>query len=167
MIERESKTLFTSSKAIYSDCEAYRYLLTRIWDQSLPSITFLMLNPSTATEVVNDPTIERCERRARNWNYGTLHILNLFALRSTDPKKLYSHPDPIGPDNNSTIGTIVPASKITICAWGTHGKLLNRAEEVRAMLASTPLHYLALSKDGFPMHPLYLSYALKPQEWMK
>ena len=53
------------SEAIYSDCERYRYALTRTWDESGKRALFVMLNPSTATEVQNDPTVERCERRAR------------------------------------------------------------------------------------------------------
>ena len=57
------------SEAVYSDCERYRYLLTRVWGPG-PKALFVMLNPSTATEVQNDPTVERCERRARALGYG-------------------------------------------------------------------------------------------------
>lgn len=149
------------SVAQYSDCKTYRYFLSREWDESLPSIGFLMLNPSTATETQNDPTIHRCMERAKTWNYGKLVILNLFALRSTDPQALYTHPEPIGPRNdyilrNTNVDTLV-------CAWGTHGKLNGRANEVRTLLADRYLYHLSLTQCGEPGHPLYLPYHLAPQ----
>ena len=75
------------SKAVYSDCEKYRYSLTRIWDGEAKKLHFVMLNPSTATEIQNDPTVERCERRARTLNFGAFRVTNIFAWRDTDPKK--------------------------------------------------------------------------------
>ena len=158
-ITKVSNTLFYKSVAVYSEDEVYRYSLVRTWDSSLPSLAFVMLNPSTATESSNDPTIERCERRAMAWGFGELQIYNLFALRSTDPKLLYTHSDPIGPDNHLA----VTAAQI-ICAWGRHGKHLGRGEQV-ANLLPQPLYYLKLNSDGQPAHPLYLSYRLTPQLW--
>ena len=67
------------SVAVYSDCEKYRYSLTRTWDQSQEHVLFVMLNPSTATEVQNDPTVERCERRARTLGFGSFYVTNIFA----------------------------------------------------------------------------------------
>ena len=78
------------SKAIYSDCEKYRYSLTRIWNEEAKKLHFVMLNPSTATEIQNDPTVERCERRARTLNFGSFRVTNIFAWRDTDPKKMKS-----------------------------------------------------------------------------
>jgi hypothetical protein len=66
VIERAHLKGDAESLAVYSDCERYRYLLTRVWEPGRKAL-FVMLNPSTATEVQNDPTVERCERRARPW----------------------------------------------------------------------------------------------------
>ncbi|MEO0676544.1 MAG: DUF1643 domain-containing protein, partial [Pseudomonadota bacterium] len=82
------------STAVYSDCERYRYMLTRIWDEGGKRALFIMLNPSTATEVQNDPTVERCERRARALGFGAFRVLNIFAWRDTDPRKMRAAPDP-------------------------------------------------------------------------
>ena len=87
MLKRTHQKDDAASVAIYSDCERYRYSLTRVWDETGGKVHFVMLNPSTATEVQNDPTVERCERRARALGYGAFRVTNIFAWRDTDPKK--------------------------------------------------------------------------------
>ena len=97
MITRTHTKGDAPSTAIYSDCERYRYSLTRIWNADGKRVMFVMLNPSTATEVQNDPTVERCERRARALGFGALRVTNIFAWRDTDPRKMRAADDPIGP----------------------------------------------------------------------
>ena len=154
--------LFASTGADFSPCRAYRYLLWRIWDNRLPKLHFCCLNPSTADEVKNDPTVERCERRAIGYGYGGLFVTNIFAYRSTDPGKLGMIDDPVGPGNDEAIVRAAKQSKITIAAWGTHGMYRNRSNAVRKLLANFPLFCLGLTKDGFPRHPLYVSYSQLP-----
>jgi hypothetical protein len=128
-----------------------------------------MLNPSTAEEIVNDPTVERCERRARDMGYGGLRVANIFALRSTDPGALYGHKDPVGEDNDRAILESILGAGIVICAWGGHGNLHNRGKAVLDLISKagvTP-HYLVLNKDGTPKHPLYVGYDIQPAEWIK
>ena len=153
--------------ATFSDCKQYRYKLWRTWDTNTPPAVFIMLNPSTADEIKNDPTVERCERRARMMGYGGLRVANIFALRSTDPKALYQHTDPVGKDNDAAILELVNGAGIVICAWGGHGNLNNRGTKVLELLQSANItpYYLALNKDGTPKHPLYVGYALSPVEW--
>jgi len=153
--------------ANFSDCGLYRYLLWRIWDEEKPRMNFLMLNPSTADERENDPTVERCQRRAMAAGYGGLYVTNLFAYRSTDPAGLSTfRGDPIGPLNNSWILWAARQAKV-ICAWGNHGKLLRRDEEVIRMLRAekTPLHALRLNAGNIPAHPLYIPYSEQPVLW--
>jgi hypothetical protein len=155
------------SDANFSLCRKYRYTLWRVWDEA-PLLNFLCLNPSTADELVNDPTVERCERRARMWGYGGLIVTNIFALRSTDPKALYDCDDPIGPDNDKAILECAKQAGMVICAWGNHGKLHQRGQKVKQMLVDNgiDLHCLKLSATtGQPWHPLYTSYAVKPKLW--
>ena len=106
------------SGAIFSDCRRYRYALWRIWEPSLPPCLFVMLNPSTADEAKNDPTIERCERRASAMGYGGLYVSNIFAFRSTDPAALYIEEDPVGPENDEYIMNGVREAALVICGWG-------------------------------------------------
>ncbi len=156
------------STAVYSDCERYRYSLTRVWDADGKRVHFVMLNPSTATEVQNDPTVERCERRARALGYGAFRVTNIFAWRDTDPRNMRAAAEPIGPLNDETIAQGVTWADQTVCAWGTHGAHLDRGPQVLAMLRATgaTLTHLGLSKAGHPKHPLYISYQVQPEIWL-
>jgi len=158
--------MFEESGAVFSPCKQYRYRLWRKWGGEPPAV-FVMLNPSTADEVVNDPTVERCERRARMMGYGGLRVANIFAFRSTDPAQLYDHPDPVGPENNAAILESVRDAGIVICAWGGHGNLDGRGAQVLEMLrqAGVVPHYLELNKDNTPKHPLYVGYEKQPTPW--
>ncbi len=167
MITRSHTKDDAPSEAVYSDCERYRYMLTRVWDTGGKRALFIMLNPSTATEIQNDPTVERCERRARALGFGAFRVLNIFAWRDTDPRKMRRAPDPVGPDNDAAIlQSCVWADQI-ICAWGTHGEHLARGPEVERLLRNTgrPLFHLGLSKAGHPKHPLYIAYTRQPEPW--
>jgi hypothetical protein len=156
------------SVAVYSPCECYRYLLTREWAPDQGRALFIMLNPSTATEVQNDPTVERCERRARALGFGAFRVCNIFAFRATDPRVMRAAADPVGPDNNAAILDSLPWADSVICAWGTHGAHLGRGAQVEALLrgAGVPLFHLGLSKDGHPKHPLYIGYKVQPEPWL-
>lgn len=155
--------LFEQSGAVFSDCRQYRYRLWRQWSDAAPMV-FVMLNPSTADEIDNDPTVERCERRARAMGYGGLRVANIFALRSTDPAALYEHADPVGQDNDAAIIESVTGAGLVVCAWGAHGNLFSRGEKVLQLLRSAGVipHYLQLNKDGTPKHPLYVPYEITP-----
>lgn len=157
----------SESGALFSPCRKYRYRLWRTWGESAPAV-FVMLNPSTADETDNDPTVERCERRARAMGFGGLRVANIFALRSTAPAALYAIDDPIGKDNDAAIIESVSGSGLVVCAWGTHGNLLGRGEKVLEMIRGSGIvpHYLKLNNDGTPKHPLYVGYDVEPQPWM-
>ena len=167
MITRDHNTLLSASTAIYSDCEKYRYALTRTWEPAGKRALFVMLNPSTATEVQNDPTVERCERRARALGFGAFRVTNIFAWRDTDPRKMRAAKDPIGPANDETILKGADWADTVIAAWGTHGAHRDRGVQVEAMLRQTPnaLYSLGLTKDGHPKHPLYIAYTQQPILW--
>ncbi len=155
------------SVAEYSPCEAYRYALTRVWDHSGDKVTFVMLNPSTATEVQNDPTVERCERRARALGFGAFRVVNIFAFRATDPKVMRAQGDPVGTGNDAAILAAAEWADQVVCAWGSHGAHLGRGAEIEALLRSLniPLYQLGLTKHGQPKHPLYIGYDRQPEIW--
>ncbi|MEM9032443.1 MAG: DUF1643 domain-containing protein [Pseudomonadota bacterium] len=166
MITRRHVTDSTRSDALYSDCEQYRYRLRRTWDPGGPDILFVMLNPSTATELRNDPTIERCERRARDSAFGRMTICNLFGWRATDPRDLKAATDPVGPCNDSVLLASAKKAGMVVCAWGVHGDFRKRGRTVAQALAIIgPLHHIGLTRDGHPRHPLYLPYSKSPESW--
>ena len=166
MITRTHQKGDAASVAVYSPCERYRYALTRIWGDGR-TVLFVMLNPSTATEVQNDPTVERCERRARALGYGGFRVCNIFAWRDTDPRAMRGAVDPVGPANDAAIRDAALWADAVVCAWGTHGAHLGRGAQVEALLRSTgrTLTHLGLSKDGHPKHPLYIPYSQHPEVW--
>ena len=167
MITRTHTKGDAPSTAVYSDCESYRYSLTRMWVDQADKVLFVMLNPSTATEVQNDPTVERCERRARTLGFGGFRVTNIFAWRDTDPRKMKDATDPIGPHNDAILVESAAWADTIIAAWGTHGAHLGRGAQVALLLEKTqqPLFHLGLSKQGYPKHPLYLAYAQQPERW--
>ena len=167
MIDRRHQKGDAASHAVYSDCERYRYQLTRIWAPAGERVHFIMLNPSTATEVQNDPTVERCERRARALGFGAFRVTNIFAWRDTDPRALRAARDPVGPDNDAAILAGCGWAGQIICAWGTHGAHLGRGAAVETLLRNfgRPLHHLGLTKAGHPKHPLYTGYGVAPALW--
>jgi hypothetical protein len=167
MITRSHTKGDAPSVAVYSDCERYRYSLTRVWDAQGPRAMFVMLNPSTATEVQNDPTVERCERRARTLGFGAFRVTNIFAWRDTDPRAMRAAPDPVGPGNDDAILQGCEWAGRVIAGWGTHGAHLNRGSAVAALLrrTGTPLFHLGLTQGGHPRHPLYIAYVQQPEIW--
>jgi len=155
---------YRETGARFSGDRRYRYALRRVWGHAEDLCNFLLLNPSSADEATNDPTIQRCERRARRWGFGGLIVTNLFALRATDPAGLRRVADPIGPENDAAILEAARGAGRVLCGWGNHGAYLDRASAVRALLAGlgvTP-YGLALTKRGEPAHPLYLGYDRPP-----
>lgn len=169
MITRSFQKDDAQSTAVYSDCEKYRYSLTRIWEPDRKKAFFVMLNPSTATEVQNDPTVERCERRSRALGFGGFRVANIFAWRDTDPRKMRAATDPIGPCNDAAIADGCDWADQIICAWGTHGEHRARGPQVEALMRATnlPLFHLGLSKAGHPKHPLYIAYVVQPELWQQ
>jgi hypothetical protein len=168
MIIKQHNTLIQQSEAHFSDCEKYRYWLRRDWDLSRKAISFLMLNPSTADEVDNDPTIERCQRRAITMGYGSMIIVNLFPFRMTDSKQLNTVDDLLGDvtEADDCILRAVHVSSITVCGWGKHPLAASRAQTVLSKLKSANLQdkvkCLQLNADKSPQHPLYIAYAQQP-----
>ncbi|MDE1239813.1 DUF1643 domain-containing protein [Vibrio aestuarianus] len=146
-----------------SDCRTYRYELWRIWDESKPYAMFIGLNPSTADETEDDPTIRRCINFAKSWGYGGLCMANLFAYRATQPEDMKRASDPIGDKNDETLILLAQNAGVIVGAWGNDGVFLNRSEDVRALISE--LSVLKVNKSGEPAHPLYLKSTLTPIKW--
>lgn len=167
MITRTLKLLDgTEAGATYSQCERYRYRLWRTWgDPARGVVNFLMLSPSTATEHVTDPTVERCLRRARAMGFSGLVVTNLFAFRATDPLEMMAQLDPVGLGNDAAILEAAAEASMVVCAWGNMGYHRGRARDVLRMLVKEhkgKLHALKVSQSGHPWHPLYVAYECKP-----
>jgi hypothetical protein len=143
-----------------SDDRTYRYALWRTWDKAQPSVMFIGLNPSTADEEQDDPTIRRCAGFARSWGYGGLIMANLFAYRATIPKEMREAHDPVGPENDWWLQSLSEEAAIVIGAWGNGGQFLDRGNIVIKTFRG--MHCLKMTQLGQPAHPLYLKGNLRP-----
>lgn len=158
------------SGALISDCGTFRYKLWRIWDESLPMLVFVMLNPSTADASINDPTIVKCIGFAERNGYGGIMVVNLFAYRATKPADLKKVGWLAGPDNEVAILSEAAGADgsggTVVCAWGAHARGLAAASETLALLRRLGIKpkALAFTDDGIPRHPLMLPYSCTLQE---
>jgi hypothetical protein len=147
--------------AAFSPCRRYRYALWRSWDSARPRVLFIGLNPSTADERSDDPTLRRCMRFARDWGYGGMCTGNLFAFRATEPKAMLSAADPVGPKNDAWLRRLADEAALVVAAWGNHGAYRSRSTVVRGLLGE--LHCLAVNQSGEPAHPLYQPAHRRPR----
>jgi hypothetical protein len=128
----DTSDLVMQRGAEISDCGTYRYRLWREWDRVQPTLAFLMLNPSTADHIADDPTISRCLSRAMAGKFGRLEVANLFPLRATGPNELLMHAEQIGPIRIAD-GAMLDAmdrTTMVICAWGAHTAAAARAADL-------------------------------------
>lgn len=145
-----------------SDDGMFRYSLTRelgYFEARDETVTFVMLNPSTADAETDDPTIRKCAKFARSWGFGRLKVVNIYAYRATDPRELGKVEDPVGPENFCTIAKVVGGSDLVVCAWGANAP--KAAADVVLDMVAAP-HALRLTKSGAPWHPLYVPDATRP-----
>jgi len=125
---------------------------------------FIALNPSTADETEDDPTIRRCIGFARAWGFGGLIVANLFGFRATKPKDLLVAKDPIGPRNDYWLHKLSKEARIIIGAWGNGGSHLGRGENIMKNFKN--LYALKLTQSGYPVHPLYQPRSSRPIKLM-
>ena len=150
--------------ASFSPCRTWRYSLARELAPQTGegTVVFIGLNPSTADESRDDPTIRRCIGFARRWGFARLEVLNLFAFRTAKPAALLAADDPVGPENDSTIAEVLGGADLVICAWGAFPNS-GRAADVLPLVAAP--HCLGTTKNGSPRHPLYLPASTEPRRW--
>ncbi|MFZ3481685.1 DUF1643 domain-containing protein [Sphingomonas sp. 3-13AW] len=149
------------------DSSLYRYVLWRIWQPGGRYLVAVMLNPSTATHLDDDPTIDRMTKRAHQLGYHGLIVVNVFAWRDTLPKDMRQAMDPVGPANDAAIDLVIDDATLIVCGWGANGDHLGRAAAVATQLENRgiQLHCLGMVSSGHPEHPLYLPYSRKPEPW--
>jgi hypothetical protein len=153
---------FNYSKARFSTDRIHRYYLERCWDFKKPSLMVIGLNPSTADERKNDPTVTRCISYAKKWKFGRIYMMNIFAFRATDPIDMKNSSDPIGNKNDMWLLKVARRSNLILCAWGNHGLYKDRSTRVFSLLKKYKLYCLEINKTGMPKHPLYCNGNLTP-----
>ena len=159
------------ASAAVSPCGTYRYTLTRQWDPRGIAVLWIMHNPSTAEGVEDDPTIRRCAGFARAWGYGGITVVNLFALRATDPGVVARHDRPAGPRNRFHLRSAIREHPVCVAAWGAGAARDGRGEAAADWVTRTALELrrrllcLGTTRDGHPRHPLYVEATRQPTPW--
>lgn len=151
------------SGAEFSPCGQWRYGLWRRWVHGgrCNMVAFVGLNPSTADESVDDPTVRRCIQFAKDWGYHGMYMLNAYAFRATDPKDMQAAADPVGPDNDEKLWYYTRFVTLIVVAWGVHCDDERELQVLRTL--NRPVMCLGTTKGGKPKHPLYLARSTKPQ----
>jgi len=154
----------SNSGATFSPCRQYRYRLWRVWGDGNHRCVFVGLNPSTADETRDDPTIRKCVGFSKRWGFGAIDMLNLFAWRSTDPTGLLSVDDPVGSDNDRTLAEVLSFAHRVVWAWGRHNARVRKLVAARlgawhAVPKVCDVGTLGRADDGSPRHPLMLAYS--------
>jgi len=158
----------TEREAVISSCERYRYTLARAWSKrsmlARTSVCWIMLNPSTANAIVDDPTVRKVIGFSARAGFDALSIVNLFAFRSKDPAELHAESkvrDVVGPQNDMWIRDTLTLSDAIILGWGEHAtRYPDRVRDVLAIVARRSKRAMCLgtTQSGEPRHPLMLSY---------
>ena len=150
------------SGASFSPCRTWRYKLSRRWPTAGAMVAFIGLNPSTADEINDDPTVRPCIGFARRWGFGGMYMLNVFGFRSTNPRALKTAADHVGPRNNAALLSTCCRCEMVVAWWGRWGGLFDRHRAVVELLGKVPIHCLGLTQGGQPKHPLYLRSTTAP-----
>jgi hypothetical protein len=157
----------TPHGANFCEDRTHRWVLWRVWDEEKPYLNVIGLNPSTADEDLDDPTIRRCIGYAKAWGYGGLFMTNIFAFRATNPKVMHQADDPIGLLNQECLLSVGVQAGMRLAAWGAEGDFMLRGKAVKKLFQERgiTLHCLGLTKNGHPKHPLYLRADAIPEVW--
>lgn len=165
-----SQTEITKGASL-SECRLYRYALWRTWGENSQHVMFIGLNPSTADESVDDPTIRRCIGFAKAWGFDGIYMLNLFAFRATDPQNMKGAADPVGPGNDEALAYYRSRCQKVVACWGLPSlgeawkrRVFRRGWEVRYAIGRT-IECFGLVKSGEPKHPLYLPKTAQLEQW--
>ncbi len=144
--------------ALFDATGRYRYRLGRRWQSSGGQVTFIMLNPSRANALADDPTLRACIQFAQRWQYSSLTVVNLFGYCTPHPTELKAASDPIGPENDGYVIKAVEQAEQVVLAWGNWGGFGGRDRAILSLLKhhSQKLSYLQLNRSGHPRHPLYI-----------
>ncbi|RNL60999.1 DUF1643 domain-containing protein [Nocardioides marmoriginsengisoli] len=157
------------STAVLSADGLYRYELTREWGRPSGFLTWIMLNPSTADAQADDPTIRRCIGFAKSFGHTGIRVLNLYALRATNPADLWTAPDPVGPENDQVLADeLMRATRdqsVVVAAWGANARQTRVDQFLSFPRAASTLRSLGITKDGQPRHPLYLPKTAPLTRW--
>ena len=149
-----------SQNVRFSKCKRYRYSLGRSWSEGSGKAVFIGLNPSTADQRTDDPTIKRCVSFAHAWGCSSMEKVNLVAFCATKSEDLKRHAKPICRNNDRWIAMAISKANLSIACWRNHGEFLQRSDKIHHRYPT--LLCLGINPSGAPKHPLYIKAMQTP-----
>ena len=147
--------------------DTHRTILTRQWEGGEGLINWIMLNPSTADEQKDDPTIRKCRGFSKRWGFNRMVVTNLFSFRATHPRDLREvvrcdYARAVGINDGPLIEQAGKANMI-VAAWGNNGYIAGRADDVMfRVLPDAKFYCIGFTGTGFPTHPCMAPYTVSP-----
>lgn len=156
---------YTDKQAEISDDQLYRFLLTREWDSNKGKVMWIMLNPSTADAMNDDPTIKKCVSYADKWGYGSIAVVNTNPFRSPNPKEMRGHSLPVDVwvQNHAVIERESANADMIVAGWGNDAEF--EALKFFVNRFGNRLFALQVNNTAHPAHPLYLNGSLEPRPY--
>ena len=151
-------------ETLFSDCGTHRYFLKCTWDSNKPMVTFILLNPSIASESICDPTVDKCIHFAKRDGYGKVAIVNLFSRISTNPNELLEAVDRTGDKNVKHVNNFIGIAERVVAAWGEEGAWFHMNHKILTLLKGKSIYCLGVNRYGFPRHPGRISKKTQLQE---
>ena len=163
-----------------SDCGQYRTELRRWWGVG-PLVAWLMLNPSRANGLIDDPTVLRIIGFTWRWGYDGLVVVNFYPYRASKPADLWqwcgglpwwegperSVFDPYRRDaahrNLDVVERAGRAAALRMVAFGGQARVrdlmwvenaLEEFQQPSDSFADEALYCLGTTKSGAPLHPM-------------
>ena len=158
-----------------SPCGKYRHWLTREWGgrgEAARWAVFTGLNPSTADDKVDDPTLKKMFGYAQRFSCNALLLINIADYRATNPQDMAAQG--FAAKSLDMTGAVRAALAVVatsfrmrpmgpvIACWGHPPKavqpLAGEMFDILKGAALLPrLQSFGVTAHGWPSHPLYLS----------
>jgi len=155
--------IYNGNGAAFDTMKRNRFVLWRVWDNSLPKVMFIGLNPSKADEEDDDPTIRRVTRFAKDWGYGGVYMLNLFSFVTPYPADLQRSSAKDIHTNSIRLIEFAEKAEMVVFAWGNFKEARERSDIMAKEFPNAMA--LKINKNGSPRHPLYVPAITKPVKY--
>lgn len=144
------------TEAYFSEDKKHRYLLRKEWDKNKKKAVVIMINPSTAQEIVTDHTTMFVINNLSKLDYGSVDIVNMFSKVGTKLRLGVEMKELVGDETDEFISKSVEKADLVVIAWGKGAdnskRITERQEQLKQLLEPFKEKLHQIGEIGF--HPL-------------